>query len=359
MSLPIPQPGSAGIPAAFLEEVARNAGRPLMGPGVTQTHFASCVLGSPPSEDRQEVGLFELAGDLTKGGQAEAYPINWNGTAYATDKTHGTATVYDVLNCFTGKTGDWGYAWQGPDSENNQVLYISSSSLTPYILYDDCAPGDTSKYAWPVKVTAGAWEADTAADKVYLDNTFDGTYRGLGTNHTGFTPSPTAKVWTAPGPGANPVIVCGVGQSKRCSAALTADAGPGASVTVDTVVPLDGGQNPVANSTSATIASCTMPWAARALDNAPCEIEWDEDADAWKITRVHEQAMTISASATVDGSKNLTGITSPAAMDGGQVPSGTLTIETMGFQTDSGSTGTLIWNEATDKYRAVDFPCPT
>jgi len=151
-------------------------------------------------------------------------------------------------------------------------------------------------------------------------------------------------------------------QAKRCSAALTADAGPGASATVDTVVPLDGGMNPVNDSTSATITSCAMPAAARALDNAPCVIEWDENGDAWKIVQVHEQARTIRGTlsgdmATTDASKT---ITSPVAMDGGQIKSGTVTgWNVFNWEGDSGGEIFAVWNETTDRYEFMQVECPS
>jgi hypothetical protein len=148
-------------------------------------------------------------------------------------------------------------------------------------------------------------------------------------------------------------------QAQRCSAALAAAAGPGATVNVDTVVPLDGGQSPV-DSSSDTL-SCTMPPAARALDNATCVIEWDETNDAWKIVQVHEQARSIrgtlsGAMADTDGSQS---ISTPVSCDGGQVPSGTLTAyNVFGWNGDSGGECWALWNETTDHYEYVQVECP-
>lgn len=149
-------------------------------------------------------------------------------------------------------------------------------------------------------------------------------------------------------------------QAKRCSAILTADAGPGASVNVDNVVPLDGGMSPVTSS-SATL-SCTMPPAARALDNATCVIEWDENGDAWKIVQVHEQARSIRGTlggAMTAGSTTSQTISSPVSCDGGQVPSGTLTgYNVFDWDADSGGVVALLWNEATDHYEMWQVECP-
>jgi hypothetical protein len=148
-------------------------------------------------------------------------------------------------------------------------------------------------------------------------------------------------------------------RAKRCSAALTANAGPGATVNVDNVVPLDGGMSPVTSS-SATL-SCTMPPAARALDNATCVIEWDETNDVWKIVQVHEQARslrgTLSGAMVVGGGSKA--ITSPVSCDGGQVPSGTVTgYNVFGWEGDSGGECWALWNEATDHYEYVQVKCP-
>ncbi len=149
-------------------------------------------------------------------------------------------------------------------------------------------------------------------------------------------------------------------QAKRCSAILTADAGPGAAVDVDNVVPLDGGQSPLddPDDTAETI-SATMPPAARALDNAVCEIELNVTAGTWKITQVHEQAKAICG--TLGGALSTTTasqtISSPVSMDGGQVPSGTVTgynIKiTKGMSGPSGARCIALWNETTNQYEFV------
>ena len=77
--------------------------------------------------------------------------------------------------------------------------------LTPRILYDDVAPGDTDRYAWPV---AADMTADTTADKVKIQNTFPGTFRGYGSNHgTGWDTTNAAKVWTTIDAAGNEQIV--------------------------------------------------------------------------------------------------------------------------------------------------------
>ena len=158
------------------------------------------------------------------------------------------------------------------------------------------------------------------------------------------------------------IVFCVDGQAKRCSAILTADAGPGESVGVDNVVPLDGGISPLDDpDDTAETLSATMPPAARALDNAVCEIELNVTAGTWKIKDPHEQARMLrgtlsGAMADSDPSKT---ITSPVSMDGGQVPTGTLTgYNVFSFEGDSGGEVFLVWNEATDHYEIIQCECP-
>jgi len=237
---------------------------------------------------REAISLFELTADLEPGGSATAYPVVWDEEAvpagYVADTGADTITVYDVLECFRAKTGAWGFAWQGPDSENYQIVYVEHDILTPRILYDDVAPGDSDKLAWPC---ASDMTADTAADKVTIQNTFPGHFRGYGDAHTGFDATTAAKVWTTIGTDGKEYIVHGKGQAKLISGTL------GGALT------------------------------------------------------------TTTASQT---------ISSPVSMDGGQVPSGTVTgynvYTTAGFEGDSGGRCVAAWNEGTDHYEFIDVECP-
>ena len=92
-------------------------------------------------------------------------------------------------------------------------------ALTPRILYDDIAPGDTDKNAWPCK---SDMTADTSADKVSLDNTFPGNFRGYGDSHTDFTATNAAKVWTTVDLAGKEQIVTGIGLAKTIIVANTA-----------------------------------------------------------------------------------------------------------------------------------------
>ncbi len=233
---------------------------------------------------------------------------------------------------------------------------VDAPPLMPYILYDDMAPGDSDKAAYPVKSDL---TADTVADKnVLVSDGILKTTRAKGSNFYSDT-TKGARVWTMIGPDGKNHIVAVNGMAQRCSAILAAAGAPGASVNVDNVVPLDGGQSPVTSSSS-TI-SATMPPAARALDNAVCVIEWDENGDAWKITQVHEQARSIRgtlSSAMAEGDATET-ITSPVSCDGGQVPTGTVTgYNVFSWAGDSGGECWALWNEATDHYEFVNVECP-
>ena len=84
------------------------------------------------------------------------------------------------------------------------------SSLTPRILYDDVAPGDTDKLVWPVDDTMTADES-TDPPTIQVQNTFPGTFRGYGSNHSGFSASTAVKVWTSQGSDGKEYIVASSG----------------------------------------------------------------------------------------------------------------------------------------------------
>jgi hypothetical protein len=129
-----------------------------MGPGVSQTSAGTFILPQP-SNAREQLGLFELAGDLAPGGQAEAYQVTWDGTGYVADYASGTATVYDVLGCYRGVTGDWGFAWQGPDSPNNQIVVLQMKKQTVVTDYRV----DSNKLQKKTRDLWGIWDNDESA----------------------------------------------------------------------------------------------------------------------------------------------------------------------------------------------------
>ena len=184
---------------------------------------------------------------------------------------------------------DWQHNVQDSRNEVDNPFWppvgIPPSALTPRILYDDVAPGGNG-LAWPVDATMAA---DTSATKVTVYATFPGLYRGLGTNHTGFTPSPTAKIWTTMGTDGHETIVVGLGQAKECTCQLTgALTATTSSCTVDTVIPTDGGQNPVSNSTSATMTvyirlNPSSSGGYAGADNTVAKIKWSEVDEKYYI----------------------------------------------------------------------------
>lgn len=105
--------------------------------------------------------------------------------------------------------------------QNRWFCYTTSvvGTLIPRILYDDVAPGNTGKNAWPC---ATNMTADTAATKVLLDNTFPGNFRGYGDNHTDYSATTAAKVWTTVDLNGNEQIVAGIGLAKTIIVANTA-----------------------------------------------------------------------------------------------------------------------------------------
>lgn len=174
------------------------------------------------------------------------------------------------------------------DKFGNWIAAQSGSSLTPGFLYDDAVPDATGINMHPAKIESGSWVADTDADKILVDNTHPGTFRGYGSNHSGFSATTAAKVWVTPGPGGNPVIVCGKGLAKRCKCQLTATlTATTASCTVDNVTATDSGQSPTASSsTTMTVYIQLNPSSSggyAGADNTVCYIEWHEDDDKWYI----------------------------------------------------------------------------
>jgi hypothetical protein len=174
------------------------------------------------------------------------------------------------------------------DKSGRWIAAQSGSSLTPGFLYDDAVPDATGINMHPAKIESGSWVADTDADKILVDNTHPGTFRGYGSNHSGFSATTAAKVWVTPGPGGNPVIVCGKGLAKRCKCQLTATlTATTASCTVDNVTATDSGQSPTASSsTTMTVYIQLNPSSSggyAGADNTVCYIEWHEDDDKWYI----------------------------------------------------------------------------
>ena len=177
------------------------------------------------------------------------------------------------------------------DDDENPIAWMiveggSGGALTPRILYDDVAPGNTDKEAYPVQ---DDMTADTSADKVQVQNVFPGNFRGYGASHSGFDATTAAKIWTTPGPDGKEHIVTGKGLAK-----------------------------------------------------------------------------VLGGAAIVDGSKNVTGFNGLYSMDGGQLPgvttltaSSTPPVLVTGWTTNSGSDGTLLWDEANQRYKIVDLPCKT
>ena len=111
------------------------------------------------------------------------------------------------------------------------------SSLTPRILYDDVAPGDTDKLVWPVDDTMTADES-TDPPTIQVQNTFPGMFRGFGSSHSGFSASTAAKVWTSQGSDGKEYIVACSGSTiakGTLSGSLSQGSSASASLTIDGV----------------------------------------------------------------------------------------------------------------------------
>ena len=135
------------------------------------------------------------------------------------------------------------------DKFGNWVAVGSPTSLTPRILYDDVAPGDTDKNAWPCK---DDMTADTDADKVLVQNPWIG-FRGYGDSHTDYTATNAARIFTTITPDGKESIVSGKGLAKTIIVANTASghaavAKTTASFTAAFTRACDDGQVPTASS---------------------------------------------------------------------------------------------------------------
>jgi hypothetical protein len=181
------------------------------------------------------------------------------------------------------------------DSTNKLLLgaVIGGGSLTPRVLYDDVAPGDTDKYAWPVDNTMAA---NTSADKVKLQNTFPGTFRGYGSSHSGFSTTTAAKVWTSVGSNGKEYIVGGKGLARICLCQLTAaQTGGDSSFTVDAVTVMDGGQSPGSSLTVYNVS------ASAGADNAVACIEFNETSAHWEVQWIVNTSQSVVTDYQIDG----------------------------------------------------------
>lgn len=94
----------------------------MLGPGSSSDSRGVSYVPPPPGEV-VEVRHIELSDDLdpTPGGTADAYPRNWNGTAYVTDLTATPFEVVDVLGIYRGRgRNSFSQTWDG--SKGRAVL---------------------------------------------------------------------------------------------------------------------------------------------------------------------------------------------------------------------------------------------
>lgn len=215
-------------------------------------------------------------------------------------------------------------------------------------LKDTKAPGATAT-GWRLK-----WDNDSQdfTDPDYSQDTdqtvYDPNYNWRCIGHDDAQPdTPGARVYCDE----NNNILSGDSISRQCSGVLQnggSQGAPGASVTIGSIVPDDVGQSPLTGSN--TTLTATMLPDQRAIDGAACRIALMEPDGTWYVDWVQQIARVVYATATVSGG-NLTGVTSPVAMDSGQLPSGTFPVVTGG----AAVAGPVIcfWDESQAKYRAL------
>jgi len=157
-------------------------------------------------------------------------------------------------------------------SRQGQIL--GGDSLTPCELKDDMAPGGTDVEAYPM--LADMSDADTSADTILVNDLPGGSTRALGRDTMGETEG-GAQGWYTAGPDGKNYFIPGKQQAKMCYCLAKIASGNTLS-TVDNVVPMDGGQSPVASS-SATLSVAS---GFETNDNAGGVIAWDETNSVWR-----------------------------------------------------------------------------
>lgn len=297
MSRQIPQPGDSSIPSAFLAELDRAAHLPIRGPGVVQTSHGTFI--NPPTQ-RVEEHRFHCAEVPPKYGcmaVTGVHTINASIPVRIPDTVKPTATIAadylinggEVVQAATliGKfqntpvvkvlyegadpssgdelgpvAGSWAMSAAGTPKiftvygvldSTNKIAFgrvHPLGGLTPRILYDDVAPGDADKLAWPCK---SDMTADTDADKVTVQNTHPGNFRGYGDSHTDYTATNAAKVLTYIDAAGDEQIAFGIGLAKTIIVANTASghaavAADTTSFTATFTRVCDDGQVPTASS---------------------------------------------------------------------------------------------------------------
>ena len=213
-------------------------------------------------------------------------PVSMDGGQLPT----GTITGYNVYTTvgFAGASGAQCVVAWNANTSHYEFIWVEGISPTPCILYDDVSPGDTDKYAWQCKIDSGSIVADELLAKVQVSDGILKNARAYGSNHSGYTTTTAARAWYSTGPDGKNHIVAINWLAKRCQASLAAAlVSTGASVSVDGVIPIDGGQSPVASSSGTLTAynrlNTSSSGGYEGVDNETCWIEWDEYNDKWWI----------------------------------------------------------------------------
>lgn len=254
------------------------------------------------------------------------------------------------------------------DDEDRKLLWTEIAGGTNAIVFElknSIAPSNPSGEAWP-----RYWDED-AQDYVadYEEETiwvWDPTAKRRSVGRDDMAEDkPGAYGWATAGTGEIYRIGDIQERARRCKAQLTANLAMGdgtGTVAVDNVVPFDGGQSPVTSS-SKTLTVLNRP-RSNALDNAPCDIVWDDKAAQWVLEWVYQRAMRIRG--TLGGALTATTasqtINDPVATDNGQVPAGAVagfnTRTTKGFAGPDGGVCRAEWDESTSRYEFYDVECP-
>jgi hypothetical protein len=177
------------------------------------------------------------------------------------------------------------------------VCRFAQSEERPFVLKGDIVPGTSGADAYQQKDDG---TADTAADTFIVFNQVQGRqWRALGedTAGSGKGAAGLARMNSA---GDYEIVQCQE-VARSCMCQLTAaQTGSDASFSVDTITPRDGGQLPVANSTSATLTAYNVPACAGA-DNSPARIDFNETSGHWEVQWIKNTSQATITAHQVDG----------------------------------------------------------
>jgi hypothetical protein len=185
----------------------------------------------------------------------------------------------------------------GGNYANGTEYTFAYGQVEPFELYDDIAPGGIDKYAWLLKLDA--LTRDETKDKIKVSDGILGDVRARGSQSTTGT---GARGWFMRGPDGKNQILSIQRQAVRLNVKTTgAVDSADTDFTVDHVIPIDGGQNPVNNETSEVLSGVSnwMDWQCAAATEITIEADGD---GGWQIAEVPLVMLTVVTAVDYDSS---------------------------------------------------------